>query len=98
MLFALMSLGHLALAVIALAILIRYRSLVPSIYLLFIAEQLARRFVVQSHAVARTESSPVGTYLFFGFLALMAIGLLLSLIPVRGERVTIRSRNMEEGQ
>jgi hypothetical protein len=87
MLFALTSLGQLTLAVIALTTLIRYRALVPLIYLVLLSEQLARRLIVQAHAVARTESTPVGWYVNFGLLALLTLGLMLSLLPTgRGER------------
>ena len=85
MLFALMSLGQLALAVIALIILIRYRALVPFIYLVLLGEQLARRLIVESHAVARSESSPAGWYVSFGLLALLTLGLVLSLLTRRRE-------------
>ncbi len=95
-LFALMALGQLALAVIALTILIRYRALVPFIYLVLLGEQLARRFIVQAQAAAGSGSSPVGWYVGFGFLALLALGLVLSLMPARGE--SARSLNMEEEQ
>lgn len=83
MLFALLSLGQLTLAVIALTTLIRYRAMVPFMYLVLLGEQLARRFIVQSYAVARTESTPVGWYVNFGLLALLTLGLVLSLIPTR---------------
>jgi hypothetical protein len=55
MLFALMSLGQLTLAVIALTTLIRYRAMVPFIYLVLLGEELAPCFIVQSYAVARTR-------------------------------------------
>jgi hypothetical protein len=57
--------------------------MVPFIYLVLLGEQLARRFVVQIHAMARTESTPVGWYVNFGLLALLTLGLVLSLIPTR---------------
>ena len=81
-LFALNALGQLALALIGLTILIRYRALVPFIYLVSLGEQLARRLIVQSHAAARAESA-VAWYVIYGFLALAALGLVLSLIPRR---------------
>ncbi len=84
MLFALTALGQLALAAVALAALIRYRALVPFVCLLLLGEQLARRVVVQSYAVARTESGAAGWYVTYGLLALLTLGLVLSLIPARG--------------
>lgn len=82
-LFALTALGQLALVLIALTALIRYRALVPFIYLVLLVEQLARRFIVQSHEVARTGTAPVIWYLIYGLLALTALGLVMSLIPAR---------------
>lgn len=86
MLFASMSLGHLILALVALASLIRWRSFVPFIYLLLIVEHLGRRFIVQSYAVARTESTPVGVYVNYALLALLVLGFMLSLVRASGER------------
>jgi MYXO-CTERM domain-containing protein len=86
MLFSLMSLGQLALALAALATLIRWRALVPFTYLLLIGEHLARRFIVQSYAVTRTEGTPAGVYVNYALLALLAIGLVLSLLRRRRER------------
>lgn len=83
LLFALMSLGHLFLELIALTALIRYRALVPFIYLVLLGEQLARRSIVQSYSVAGTESTAVAWYVNYGLLALLTLGLALSLIPAR---------------
>lgn len=83
MLFALMALGQLVLAAVALTALIRYRAIVPLLYLLLFGEQLVRRLIVQSYAVARTESATAGWYVTYGLLALLALGLVLSLVPSR---------------
>ena len=84
MLFALMSLGQLMLALIALASLVRWRSMVPFVYLLLAVEQLARRLIVNGHAVARTDGTPVGWYVNVAILTLLALGLALSLVSARG--------------
>ena len=83
MLFALVALGQLMLAVIALITLIRYRALVPFIYLVLLGEHLARRFIVQGYAVERIEGTPVGWYVNVGLLTLLTIGLVLSLTSGR---------------
>ena len=93
-LFALTSLGQLMLAIVALTVLIRYRAMVPFIYVVLIGEQLARRLIVQSYEVARPESTPVGWYINMGLIALLAIGLLLSLMPSRRRE---RSRAVHSG-
>ena len=83
MLFALTALGQLTLALIALAALIRYRGLVPFIYLVLLSEQVARRLVVESYAVSRAEGSSAGWYVNMALLALLVMGFLLSLMPSR---------------
>jgi hypothetical protein len=83
MLFALSALGQLVLAMIGVVALIRYRAMVPLLYLLSIGEMLARRLLIQSYAVERSGDSPIGAYMTYGILALLVLGLLLSLIPRR---------------
>lgn len=79
-LFALTGLGQLGLALIALAALIRYRGLVPFIYLVLLGEAVARRMIVQSYAVGRTDAASIAFAINIGLLALLAAGLLLSLV------------------
>lgn len=96
-LFALTSLGQLMLALVALTALVRYRALVPFIYLLLIGEHVARRLIVQSHAVARTDAASIGLYINLGILALLALGLILSLMPSRGVATGNRENRLSEG-
>lgn len=79
MLFALMSLGQLTIALFSAAVLIRWRAMVPFTYLLLIGEHLARRFIVQSYSVARTENMPAWANVNYAILALLVLGLVLSL-------------------
>ena len=97
MLFALTSLGQLVLAIVALTVLIRYRAMVPFIYLVLIGEQLARRFIVRSYEVAHPESTPVGWYINMGLIALLTIGLLLSLMPFKRQQRS-RAAHLGSGQ
>lgn len=83
MLFALSALGQLTVAAIALVALVRYRAMVPFIYLVLVCDQLARRSLLASWEVARAESSPVGWYIGLALLALPTLGLVLSLWPAR---------------
>src|SRR5215218_5537045 len=85
MLFALDALGQLVLSLISLTALIRYRSMVPFIYLLVLCQQLARRFIIQSYAVPRVSTEAVVPYVVYGVIALLALGLALSLLS-RGPR------------
>ena len=95
MLFALVALGQLMLAVIALVTLIRYRALVPLIYLVMLGEQLARRAIAQSYA-SGARMTDVAWYVNYGLLTLLVLGLALSLLPVRRERR--RSTTLEEAR
>ena len=82
-LFALLALAQLSLTLIALAALIRYRAMVPFMYLLLLGEQLARRAIIQSYAVPRGDSPAAVSVLVYGLVALLMLGLLLSLIPAK---------------
>lgn len=83
LLFALTALGHLFLALVALTVLVRYRALVPFIYLVMLGEQGARRVIVQSYAEPGLASSTIALVVNYGLLALMLAGLWLSLLRRR---------------
>ena len=85
-LFALTGLGQLALALLALTALIRYRALVPFIYLVLLGEALARRLIVQGYEPERTQAGSAGFYINIGLLVLLALGLALSLMPRKEAR------------
>lgn len=96
LLFALLALGQLVLALIALTILIRYRALVPFIYLVLLGEHLARRFIASGYTAPGARMTDIAWYVNYGFLTLLTLGLLLALIPARGARA--RSPNMEKAR
>jgi hypothetical protein len=86
MLFALTALGELTIAAVALTALVRYRSMVPFIYLLLLADQLARRAIIGAWSVARDESASAAFYIGWTLLLLPLLGLFLSLWPrARGD-------------
>ena len=97
LLFALTALAHLFLALIALTVLIRYRALVPFIYLVLLAEHVARRLIV-TYAAPGAHSTAVALYVNYGLLALLTLGLVLSLISARGKGAHHPRSDMEEGQ
>lgn len=82
-LFALMALGQLMLALIALTILVRYRALVPLICLLLLCERLAGRLIVWSNALPGAESTPIVSIMAVALPTLLILALVLSLIPAR---------------
>lgn len=89
-LFALVALGQLILALVASVALVRWRALVPFLYLVSLLEMLARRLIVQASDVGRAAASPVAGFVTWGVFALLALGLLLSLLPAR------RGQSLEE--
>jgi hypothetical protein len=96
LLFAPMALGHLAVTLVALAALIRWRALVPFIYVVLLGEQLARRAVARSYSAPGAEMTDVAWFVNYGLLALLIFGLALSLIPARAERS--RSLTLEKAR
>ena len=83
LMFALLSLGQLALTLIALAALVRWRALVPFIFLVLLGEQLARRAIANSYAAPGARMTDVAWFVNYGLLTVLILGLALSLIPAR---------------
>lgn len=83
MLFALDSVGTLTFGLLAVAVLTRWRSLVPFLYLLLLGGQIVRRLIIQAYAIPRAEGSIGGIWLIVFVLGLLSLGLILSLIPKR---------------
>ena len=88
MLFALHAVAELMLALVGVLALVRYRTMVPFVFLLLGAEHVARRFIVQGYAIERSAPTTGAYVINYGVLALLAIGLALSLIPARKRRST----------
>jgi hypothetical protein len=82
-LFALLGLYALILPMVSAVVLIRYRTMIPFMYLMLLIVQVgsfALRFV---HPLARSSAYhavPIGLYINLGFLAVMLAGLVLSLL------------------
>jgi hypothetical protein len=81
LLFALLALGQLALTLVALTALIRYRALVPFVYLVLLCEHLARRLIARSYSAPGAAMTDVAFYVNYGLLTITGVGFLLSLIP-----------------
>lgn len=82
--FALLGLFNLLFGVIGVVTLIRYRAMIPAVFLLFLVQQLAAKTlgVVNGSASGWLPSGSVGSLFVFGLLAATALGFVLSL----GER------------
>ncbi len=91
LLFEMVGLGQLVLAVIGSVVLIRYRALVPLVFLLFLVEHAGRRLIVFANAVEPSRTASPGFYINMGLLALLVIGFALSLWP-RPQRDSDRAR------
>jgi len=84
--FALLGVANLALCLVGVMALVRYRSMVPALFALLLVEFLARRVLLQLLPIARAGSPP-GGYVNLVLFALMCAGLVLSLIaPGHRER------------
>jgi hypothetical protein len=80
--FSAWGLCQLVLGLLALAVLLRYRSLVSFAFVLLLVEQAGRMLLRQAWPVERS-GTPAGLYINTALLAIMAAGLVLSLWPRR---------------
>lgn len=81
---ALLGLSHLLLASLCVLALIRYRTIIPLMYLLLLVEYFAKKWIFLVHPIARTGTSP-STYVNLVLITLLIVGLALSLWR-RGDR------------
>ena len=80
LLFAMVALGQLAIALTALLALVRYRAMVPFAFLLLTAEHVGRRLIVWTNSASPPAGNPSpGFYINMGLLAVLLLGLVLSL-------------------
>lgn len=83
----LLGLDHLLLNVVAIAVVIRWRALIPFVYLLLTVEQIARKAINMANPVPRTDAAilPVDPNLVI--IAALLVGLALSLATPRRTRL-----------
>lgn len=79
-LFASLGLGQIVICLVCLLVLIRYRTLVPFMFSLLLLDQLSRKLINHYLPVPRTGSPP-GSIVTLALLAMMVVGLVLSIIP-----------------
>jgi hypothetical protein len=80
-LFALVGFSGFVLALLALLVLIRYRAMVPLLFLVFLVEMLGRRGLAILYPMPQHASgSSVGVYINLGLLLILVLGLALSLL------------------
>jgi uncharacterized membrane protein len=85
-LFALLALGQLTLALLGIIALVRYRAMIPLMFLVFLAEHLARRALLALNPIDRPEGAQIGLYINLALAAVLLIGLLLSRWTRRAHR------------
>ena len=80
-LFALLGLSRLSIALLGVVALIRYRAMIPMMYLLFLGLHLGGRAIGWAHPIVTSGSSgaPAGPGVVTVILALLVIGFALSL-------------------
>jgi len=81
-LYALWGLAHLMICLLCLLVLVRYRSMIPFMFALLLLEHLSRKLILHFLPIAETSlggQSPGISPFPYGFLALIIIGLALSL-------------------
>lgn len=79
-LFALLGLYTLLLALLGAVVLIRYRAMIPFMYLVFLVQQLGSRALLLTNPVVRSGPTSVGSAVVFATLAMTVIGFVLSLV------------------
>ena len=79
LLFRSLSLAQLPLVAIGAVALWRWRAMVPFLYLVLLADQIVRRLVALANPVSRTDAAAVGIGINLALLALLLVGLALSL-------------------
>jgi hypothetical protein len=81
-LWALIGLAHIVMGVLGVLVLVRYRGMVPLMFVLLLLQHLGGRLVLQFHPIVRTGAPPASVINLI-FLTLMVLGLGLSLWPRR---------------
>lgn len=82
-LFALLGFYQLVLPLLSLAVLIRYRAMIPFLCLMLLFTQLGSRVLLAFEPIAR-NGTPVGLYVNLALLSMTAMGFLLSLVGGKG--------------
>jgi hypothetical protein len=74
----LLGLSHLLLALLCGMALVRYRSMIPLMYVVLLVEFLAKKWILLAKPVVRTGTSPA-TYVNLALIVLLLAGVVLSL-------------------
>ncbi len=78
-LFALLGLSNFLICALCILVLVRYRSLVPLMFTVLVVHFLSGRVILHFLPIVRSTPRPTGLYVNLGLLAVMLVGLALSL-------------------
>ena len=92
MLFAVGAVANLVMALFGLAVLVRWRAMVPFVYLLSLLEHAGRRLVVQGYAIERSQGMSGAAAINLAIFGLLLVGLGLSLWPRRPNAARTETR------
>ena len=90
-LFALLGLAGFLIALLGVLVLVRYRAMVPLMYLVFLVHQLGNRVINSYHPTLKggakviSEGIPVASIVVYSLLGMLIVGFVLSLIPRGGK-------------
>ena len=84
-LFGLLGVSQLVFSVLCVVVLVRYRSLIPLMFVLLLLYQLSRKLILYYLPIPRTGAPPVSA-INLTILGLMIVGLVLSLRGQAGRR------------
>jgi MYXO-CTERM domain-containing protein len=84
-LFAIWAWSLLLFALLAVLVLVRYRSLTSLVFAVLLVEHAGRKLILQFIPIARSDNAPA-SWINAALLALMALGFLLSLWRRRGSQ------------
>ena len=79
LLFRSLSLAQLPLVAIGVVVLLRWRAMVPFLFLVLLADQVVRHLPALVNAVGRGQAPSLGMWINLAILALLVVGLLRSL-------------------
>jgi DMSO reductase anchor subunit len=80
---ALLGLLHLCIGLICLLAMIRYRAMVPLVYLWLLVEFLGRRVILELYPIGRVHGPSSGSIVNLALFAMLALGFALSVWPRR---------------
>jgi len=90
-LFALLGLSSLLLALLGVVVLVRYRTMIPFLYLFLLIQELGNKAILLENPIARSASSGAGSAVALTILALTLIGFGLS-VPKNTSFIGVKSR------